>query len=73
MHIDDAPSLPQATGREAVVTMCSGCHGLETSVSSRHSRAEWQELVQSMRDRGAPGSDEDIRAAVDYLARYFGR
>jgi type 1 glutamine amidotransferase/outer membrane protein assembly factor BamB len=73
MHIDAAPSLPQATGREAVVKMCSGCHGLETSIAPRHSRGEWQELVQSMRDRGAPGSDEDSRAAVDYLSTQFGR
>ena len=66
-------SLPQGTGREAVVKMCSDCHGLETSVSPRHSRAEWQELVQSMHDRGAPGTEQDIRAAVDYLSRHFGR
>jgi glucose dehydrogenase/type 1 glutamine amidotransferase len=78
MHADAAPapptaSLPEGAGRAAVVKMCSDCHGIETSISPRHSHAEWQALVQSMRDRGAPGSDDDIRAAVGYLSRYFGR
>ena len=81
MHIGETPhalpitgaSLPQGAGREAVVTMCSDCHGLQASIAPRHSRAEWQELVQSMHDRGAPGSDDDVRAAVDFLSRHFGR
>ena len=65
--------LPQGPGREAVVKMCSDCHGIETSVAPRHSRTEWQALVEGMHDRGAPGTDDDIRAAVDYLSRHFGR
>jgi cytochrome c5 len=53
--------------------MCSDCHGIETSISPRHSRNEWEVVVNSMRERGAPGTDADSRAAVEYLVRNFGR
>ncbi|HZR23944.1 MAG TPA: ThuA domain-containing protein [Vicinamibacterales bacterium] len=65
--------LPEAKGKTAVLKMCSDCHGLETAITPRHSRTEWQQTVESMRERGAPGTDEDSRAAIDYLAKYFGR
>jgi quinoprotein glucose dehydrogenase len=80
MHFNDtsaapttAVSLPEGAGRTAVVKMCSDCHGLETSIAPRYSRAEWQALVTSMRERGATGTDEDMSAAVNYLSRHFGR
>jgi glucose dehydrogenase/type 1 glutamine amidotransferase len=67
----ESEGLPQGPGRAAVVKMCSDCHGLGTAIASRRTRVEWQSVVQDMRDKGAPGSDEDSRSAVDYLSRYF--
>ena len=69
----ETDQLPQAAGREAVVKMCSDCHGLATSTSAHHLRDEWPDLVASMRDRGAAGTDADSAAAVAYLSQYFGR
>ena len=69
----DPKRLPAGDGRAAVLTMCSGCHGLSTSIAGRHTRPEWQALVDLMRQRGAPGTDAEAAGAVSYLARHFGR
>ena len=69
----DATALPAGEGRAAAVMMCSDCHGLATSIARPHTRLEWQGLVDLMRQRGAPGTDEDAAAAAGYLTRYFGR
>ena len=69
----DATLLPAGDGRPAVVTMCSSCHGLATSVAQRHTRPEWSALVDLMRQRGAPGTDDEAERVVTYLSRHFGR
>ncbi|MBW8868885.1 MAG: hypothetical protein JF610_16405 [Acidobacteria bacterium] len=69
----DATLLPAGEGRAAVVTMCSSCHGLATSIARPHTRLEWTALVDLMRQRGAPGTDGDATAAVSYLTQHFGR
>ena len=69
----DPKLLPAGEGRAAVVTMCSSCHGLGTSIARRHTRSEWRAVVDLMRQRGAPGTDDEAARAVGYLARHFGR
>ncbi|HEY5908511.1 MAG TPA: ThuA domain-containing protein [Vicinamibacteria bacterium] len=66
-------TLPAGEGRAAVVMMCSNCHGLATSIAQPHTRLEWQGMVELMRQRGAPGTDEDAAAATGYLTSNFGR
>jgi uncharacterized protein len=66
-------ALPAGEGRASVITMCSPCHGLATSIAPRHTRLEWQALVDLMRQRGAPGTDAEAASAVRYLARHYGR
>lgn len=70
---EPASPLPAGEGRQAVESMCSGCHGLATSIARRRTRLEWEGLVDLMRQRNAPGTDEDAAHAVAYLARHFGR
>jgi type 1 glutamine amidotransferase len=65
--------LPPGDGRASVEAMCGGCHGLATSVAQRHTRLEWEGLIDLMRQRGAPGTDEDAKNALAYLSRHFGR
>jgi len=69
----DANLLPAGEGRDVVVNMCSNCHGLATSIAQAHTRVEWLALVDLMRQRGAPGTDDDAATAVTYLTRHFGR
>jgi hypothetical protein len=56
--------LPSGDGRDAVVKMCSGCHGLQTVMAQRRTRPEWQGLVQAMAGLGAPGEAKDVAHAV---------
>ncbi len=67
-----APDLPEDPDRAAVIDMCSNCHGLARSVQKRHTEAEWRAIVTDMREKGAPGSDDDAAAVVRYLTKYFG-
>jgi quinoprotein glucose dehydrogenase len=70
---DAGGDLPPGPGRESVITMCSGCHGLKTVVAARRTRREWQSVVESMAAVGAPGTPADIGRTVQYLAARFGR
>jgi competence ComEA-like helix-hairpin-helix protein len=65
--------LPQGEGRDAVLSMCSACHGLGTSVAQRRTAKEWQTVVQTMMTIGAPGTKETAASAVAYLSWRFGR
>jgi quinoprotein glucose dehydrogenase len=68
-----AVELPEGPGRDATLKMCSGCHGLGTSISRRHTRREWQTVVENMAGIGAPGTRDDIARTVGYLSLRFGR
>jgi len=64
-----ADALPPGEGRDAVVRMCSGCHGLKTVMAQRHTQPEWERLVQAMAALGAPGTESDRAQAIAYLSR----
>ncbi|HMD48104.1 MAG TPA: helix-hairpin-helix domain-containing protein [Bryobacteraceae bacterium] len=54
--------------------MCGGaCHELDVVTSERLSKQGWANTVDTMISRGATGTDEEIAAAIDYLAEHFGR
>jgi glyoxylase-like metal-dependent hydrolase (beta-lactamase superfamily II) len=58
---------------QVLETACSGCHGLSRVQSQSMSRAEWQAVVDRMRERGAEVADLDMSVLVDYLAKTYGR
>lgn len=64
--------LPAGTGVETYEAICGSCHGGDIVIGSVGSRARWEETVESMRNRGAYGSDEEFELIVNYLAKYFG-
>ncbi len=64
--------LPEGEGRDAVLAMCSGCHGLDTAVAQRRTAKQWQAVVQAMVSLGAPGTAADAAHAVSYLSWRFG-
>ena len=64
--------LPPGDGRDAVLKMCSGCHGLDTAVAQRQTARQWQSVVQAMLALGAPGTKEEAASAVSYLSWRFG-
>jgi glucose dehydrogenase len=66
--------LPEAPGKDVVVRMCTtSCHGMDTFSSNRMDAAEWAQVITDMQSRGAQGSADDIRIAIDYLGRNLGK
>jgi glucose dehydrogenase len=67
------PALPDADGKQVVARMCTGCHGTAVFSSIRMSREAWEAEVAAMIEKGAAGTDAEIRTAVAYLVKHFGR
>src|SRR5512133_1980546 len=70
-----APALSIAqqpnAAREAFVKVCGACHPVETVTGTRRTRAQWQESINSMVERGAKGTNEELAAILDYLSTQF--
>jgi quinoprotein glucose dehydrogenase len=69
----DGALLPEDTGKDVVVRMCTNCHGTAVFTRMRMGRTGWEDEVASMVERGAVGSVQQVRAVVDYLVRNFGK
>jgi competence protein ComEA len=67
-----AQSFPDGPGRSVFENTCGGCHGADIVIGQTGTRDVWQDTVDSMRGRGAIGSDDDFKAIVTYLTTYFG-
>jgi competence ComEA-like helix-hairpin-helix protein len=66
-----AQALPEGPGKSVFENICGSCHGLDVVTGQTGTRAVWQDTVDSMRGRGATGSDDDFKAIVDYLTKNF--
>ncbi len=66
-----AQQLPEGRGKEALIKVCSPCHGPENVIGLAKTRDEWAELVGQMLSYGANGTEEELNLIVDYLARNF--
>ena len=64
--------LPEGPGKSVFENTCGGCHGADIVIGQTGTRDVWQDTVDSMRGRGALGSDEDFKTIVSYLTKYFG-
>lgn len=67
-----AQGLPEGTGKSTFENTCGGCHGADIVIGQTGTREVWQDTVDSMRSRGATGSDDDFKVIVSYLTKYFG-
>ena len=65
-------ALPDAPGKKLLEATCSACHDVGTATGTRHTRAAWDSVVDSMAARGAQASDKEFEAIAEYLALYFG-
>jgi competence protein ComEA len=64
--------MPDGTGKDTVMKVCSECHTMDTIRKRRLNRDEWSAKIQDMVQRGAQGSDEEFSAVLDYLTHNFG-
>lgn len=63
--------LPDGPGKATMQKICSGCHAPEIVLGRRDTKEGWAQVVSSMVDRGANGTDEEFNAIIDYLAANF--
>jgi len=63
--------LPEGPGRAETEKVCKGCHEVERSVSLRQDRDGWQTTLGKMVALGTKGTDAELAAILDYLARNF--
>jgi DNA uptake protein ComE-like DNA-binding protein len=70
-HAADEAALQAALlerEKQALQAVCgTQCHTLETVMSTPMSYEAWHETVQTMIDRGANGTDEQLQDIMDYL------
>jgi competence ComEA-like helix-hairpin-helix protein len=59
-------------GKKAADEICTSCHVIDDVTSSRRTVREWTDVVATMVDRGAGGTDEQIATIKQYLMRYYG-
>ena len=63
--------LPEGPGKSELLKLCGGCHQAERSASVRLTREGWEGVIGDMVQRGAKGTDDELRAIVDYLSKHF--
>jgi len=70
----EAPAGEQVAvdGETLLEERCTECHDLERTTSQQKTRAEWEETVSRMIDRGAELNEEEKTVLVDYLAENYG-
>ena len=69
---ETADQAVSAGGETLLQERCTECHGLERTTSAQKTRAEWEDTVTRMVNRGAELSDAEKTVLVDYLAENYG-
>ena len=64
--------MPDGPGKEVILNTCTQCHDLYRIKANRRSPEEWEELLVSMLNEGAPLNDEQFARVHRYLSRNFG-
>jgi virginiamycin B lyase len=64
-------NLPDGPGKDAVVTYCSGCHGLARVANTRYSQDHWSTAIRMMINFGVPVPPDQVITVTDYLSKNF--
>jgi len=71
MTADEEQAFSDAA-EATIERVCISCHPFENIIRTRRTMREWDDLVATMKGRGAPGTDPDFATIKKYLTRYFG-
>jgi hypothetical protein len=63
--------LPDDPARALVQGKCLLCHSGDYVTQQRLTEGQWQRTVDKMRKFGTPATDDEAKAMVGYLARYW--
>ena len=70
------PQEPQPSDEQAAglfVRMCIECHDTGRISAVRRTRADWDDQIGKMIEKGAKGTDKEFETVAGYLVRTFGR
>ena len=65
--------LPDGAGKDVTIRICTKCHGAAVFAKLRMGRQAWEDEVTSMVEKGATGTEAELKQVVEYLAKNFGR
>ena len=67
--------LPDGPGKKVLQRACTTCHDLEevTKFKGYYTRAQWKDIVVTMREYGATLADSEVELLADYLAETLGK
>src|SRR5262249_31781494 len=64
---------PAAPAAARFADMCRTCHDSTRITDVRRTKAEWEDVLNKMIEKGAAGSDDDFKAVFGYLRRQYGK
>ena len=62
-------ALPDANGKAVVIRVCTKCHGASVFSNLRMNRAGWANEIASMVEKGATGTDQELKDSGRLLGR----
>jgi hypothetical protein len=65
--------LPDGPGKAELSKLCSGCHDLMFTVSTRETEDGWTRIVNDMRSKGADGTEAEFAKVIAYLRANMGK
>ena len=67
--------LPNAPAKKILLRACTMCHDLDevTKFKGYYARAQWKDIVVTMREYGASLADDEVDSLSDYLAETLGK
>ena len=69
-HLQGA-DLPDGPGKAILQRNCVGCHKEQDFLSYRHTKEEYQAIVQRMGQRATQASADDLKVITEYLSKNF--
>ena len=67
--------LPDGPGKTVLLRACTSCHDLGevTKFKGYYTRAQWKDIVVTMKEYGASLADSEVDVLSDYLAEALGK
>jgi cytochrome c551/c552 len=65
--------LVPGPGSELTQAKCAICHEIDYITRAPQSRAQWEDVMRVMLERGTPMTPDEMKIITDYLATYYSR
>ena len=67
--------FPEGDGKKILLASCTTCHDLSevTKLRGYYTRAQWRDVVVTMKEYGAKVDDKQVEILTDYLTQTLGK